>query len=394
MEWYAITNVDQLDTPALVVYPARVKENIRRFKEMGGDTQRLRPHVKTHKSPEATRLLLEAGIHKFKCATIAEAEMLAIGGAPDVLLAYQPIGPKLQRFVGLIQKYPGTKFSCLIDNSAAATAMAAIFSAFRLNVAVYIDLNVGMNRTGIPPGEAALQLYKDFSQGQLAQQRGKEASQEQPESRGQGITPAGLHAYDGHIRDTDMDQRKQKCDAAFAGVAALKEALKKEGFTGLNSAGPEPIIIAGGSPTFPIHCKRQGIECSPGTFVYWDKGYSDLFPEQPFEPAALVVTRVVSLPDNTKLCLDLGHKSIAAENDLASRVYFLNAPGLKFIGQSEEHLVVDAGPGHRYKTGDIFYGLPIHICPTVALYERAFTIENGLVTGEWKNTARDRKISV
>src|ERR1700743_1648755 len=105
-DWYSISNVDILDTPALVVYPDRVKQNIETAIGMIDDVARLRPHVKTHKSAEVTNLMLDAGITKFKCATIAEAEMLGMCGAPDVLLAYQPIGPKLQRFVQVALKYP------------------------------------------------------------------------------------------------------------------------------------------------------------------------------------------------------------------------------------------------------------------------------------------------
>lgn len=368
MAWYSIDNIDELDSPALVVYPQRVKENIRLAIEMAGDPGRLRPHVKTHKSPDATRLLLEAGIRTFKCATIAEAEMLAIAGAPDVLLAYQPVGPKLQRFISLVRKYPATRFSCLVDNPVAARAMSEAFDKHGLRVPVYLDLNVGMNRTGIEPGPAAQELYR------LAAQL-------------PGITPLGLHAYDGHMRDTDFEQRRQKCEAAFEKVLSLKAALIKEGF-------PEPVLIAGGSPSFSIHSKLPDRVCSPGTFIYWDKGYTDLCPEQPFTPAALVVTRVISLPDPTRLCLDLGHKSIAAENELGRRVHFLNAPELRTISQSEEHLVVEAAPGHSYQPGDVLYGLPIHVCPTIALYERAITIEEGRISGEWKNTARDRRLSV
>lgn len=366
--WYLIGNTDQLDSPALVIYPDRVQANIQRMIAMAGDPARLRPHVKTHKSPDTTRLLIKAGIRQFKCATIAEAEMLAICGAEDVLLAYQPVGPKILRFTALIQKYPSTRFSCLVDDSDTAAMMAAVFSANHLEVPVYIDLNVGMNRTGILPGDAASQLYAHCAQIP-------------------GIVPVGLHAYDGHIRDIDFEQRRQKCDEAFAKVVALQEKLQGMGF-------PKPVIVAGGSPTFSIHCRRPGIVCSPGTYIYWDKGYSDLCPEQPFLHAALVVTRVISLIDDTRICLDLGHKSIAAENELTRRVVFLNAPDLKPLGQSEEHLVIDAGPGHGYRPGDIFYGLPIHICPTVALFDRAWTIRNGLVSGIWTNQARDRIISV
>ena len=100
------------------------------------------------------------------------------------------------------------------------------------------------------------------------------------------------------------------------------------------------------------------------------------------------------MPSKTTLCLDLGHKSIAAENEITKRVHFLNAPELKAVSQSEEHLVVDAGENHHYKVGDILYGLPIHICPTVALYERALIVENNFAKNEWKIIARDRKITI
>jgi D-serine deaminase-like pyridoxal phosphate-dependent protein len=103
---------------------------------------------------------------------------------------------------------------------------------------------------------------------------------------------------------------------------------------------------------------------------------------------------VISLPDETKICLDLGHKSIAAESPLDRRVRFLNASELQPISQSEEHLVMEAGKGHTYKPGDVLYGLPYHVCPTVAAYERAITIEDNNITGEWLNLARDRKITI
>jgi D-serine deaminase-like pyridoxal phosphate-dependent protein len=361
--WYAIKNINELDSPALVVFPGRVKYNIQLAVNMVGDVSRLRPHIKTNKSKEVTKLMMQARIQKFKCATIAEAEMLAQCNAPDVLMAYQPLGPKLSRFISLIKKYPGTKFSCLTDNINAAGEQSIAFEANNLIVPVFIDLNVGMNRTGIAPDKSAVELFifcKNLK----------------------GITISGLHAYDGHIRDIDFNARKEKCDATFSSVMALNEKLKL------------PNIIVGGSPTFSIHSKRQNIECSPGTFVYWDKGYSDLCPEQKFQTAAILVTRVISLPSPGKICIDLGHKSVAAENEINKRVYFLNAPELKAISQSEEHLVVETVEGHSYKTGDIFYGLPYHICPTVALYDSVHVAEEGVIIGEWKNIARDRKITL
>lgn len=365
--WYTINNIDQLDTPALVIYPDRVKQNIASAIAIVGDVARLRPHVKTHKSIEVTQLMLDAGITKFKCATIAEAEMLCMCNAPDVLLAYQPIGPKLDRFIKLIETYPDTKLSCLIDNMTAARQISERANKSAIVIPVYIDLNVGQNRTGIKPDEGSFTLYNECKY--------------LP-----GIKIIGLHAYDGHIHDSDLSTRTIESNTAFELTKALKEKIEQ-------SCNADIIIIAGGSPTFPIHAKREGVECSPGTFVYWDKGYSS-FTEQPFLPAALVVTRVISQPDTTKLCLDLGHKSIAAERELKTRVFFMDAPGLEPLSQSEEHLVVEAGEGHSFKEGAVIYGMPYHVCPTIALYERAITIENNHITGEWKNIARDRKINI
>ena len=382
MDWYLIANPETLDTPALIVFPERVKANIHAAIAMTGGADRLRPHVKTHKSPDCTRLQLAAGITRFKCATIAEAEMLALEGAPDVLLAYQPIGPKAERLAQLIKKYPRTAFSCLIDNREAAMAMGQTFAAAGLTVPVYLDLNIGMDRTGITPGDKAVKLY------QLA-------------AGTKGISPIGLHAYDGHIRDTDLAERTRKCDEGFAKVEALRKAIAAVSGT---TAAPLAIIV-GGSPTFPVHAKRVAnaneeaqtaapIQCSPGTFVYWDKGYSDGFPDQPFQPAALVVTRVISKRSDTRLCLDLGHKSIAPENELTRRVFFLNGPELRPIGQSEEHLVVETGELTAHQVGDVFYGIPFHVCPTIALYDRAYTVESGRVTGFWENIARNRALTI
>ena len=370
-EWFHISNINTIDSPALVIYKDRVIQNINTAISMMDDPDnyrdRLRPHVKTHKTKEAVQLMMDAGINKFKCATIAEAEMLAMINAKNVLLAYQPVGPKLSRFITLIKKYPATKFSCLVDNLVSAKNIADTAAGNNIEIPVYIDLNIGMNRTGIAPGSQAIELYTTCQ-------------------NTNGIKAIGLHAYDGHIRTINIEQRTKECDEAFRTVTEMQQQLQQKGFE-------KPIIIAGGSPTFPIHAKRKEAECSPGTFVYWDKTYLN-YTEQKFVPAALVIARIISLPTDTKLCLDLGHKSISSENELSNRVYFLNAPDVKFVSHSEEHLVVEALPGHTYKAGDILYGLPVHICPTCALYERANVVQNNEATTEWKMIARDRRIEV
>jgi D-serine deaminase-like pyridoxal phosphate-dependent protein len=352
--WFEVENIAAVDSPGLLIYPDRVKENIRILKTFVGDVQRLRPHVKTNKSPDITRMLVQAGITKFKCATIAEAEMLAMNDANDVLLAHQPVGPKIKKFGELVKKYPAVRFSCIADNIDTLQALG--------NVNVYLDLNVGMNRTGIEP-EKALELYKE----------------------GQNIV--GLHAYDGQLRDPDLEVRTRQCDEGFARVLKLQADIKKL----FNKTLP---IVAGGTPSFPIHAKRKDVECSPGTFIYWDKGYQSILKEQPFLLAALVVTRVVSIPTPDTICVDLGHKGIASENPIDKRVYFLNAEGLTPTGHSEEHLVLKTEGNHKFKPGDVLYGVPHHICPTVNLYDSPNVIENGKYVGNWETVSRKRKITI
>lgn len=366
-DWYSISNLDQLDTPALVVYPDRVRENIRILKTFVSDVSRLRPHIKTSKSFEVASMLMQEGINQFKCATIAEAEMLAQAGAMDVLLAFQPLGPKAVRLLNLVNAYSATSFACLVDNLASANYLNTIFQQAGKTVRVFIDLNVGMNRTGIVV-EHALELFKQI---QLLP----------------AIEFCGLHAYDGHLRDTDLQVRTKKCDEAFEKVEKLQNDIA-------SLTGKKYQIIAGGTPTFPIHAKRKDVVCSPGTFIYWDKGYQSILQEQPFLFAALVVTRIVSMPANNIVCADLGHKSIASENALTNRVFFLNAPDLQPIGHSEEHLVLQAPENHPYEVGQVLYGVPYHICPTVALHDRAAIAQSGIITGYWKTKARDRVITV
>ena len=365
--WHLVEDIEKLDTPALVVYPERVKTNIQAALDMIGDPAKLRPHVKTNKSTEVIKMMLEMGIHQFKCATIAEAEMVATAGAKDILLAYQPVGPKALRLIDLISHYPEVTFSCLVDHAITVENLSQLARESGIELPVYIDLNLGTNRTGIAPGQEAEALYEQI----------KETA---------GLRIKGLHAYDGHFRNPDFAERKAACDLAFAPVEEMVESLKQKGY-------PDPEIIAGGTPTFPIHLQRKNVICSPGTFVYWDAGYGQVLSEQPFEPAALVVTRVISLPSKGLVTVDLGHKSIASENPLPNRVRFLNAEKLEPVSQSEEHLVLQTEDDHGFKPGDVLYGVPFHICPTVALYERVRAIRDHHLAEEWQIKARDKKLS-
>ena len=115
-DWYKISNEDDVASPAMLVYPDRIKENIRRMVVGAGGAEHLRPHVKTHKMPQIIAMKLEAGITKFKVATIAEAEMTAAAGGKDILLAHQPVGPGERRFAELVKEFPQTRFATIADN--------------------------------------------------------------------------------------------------------------------------------------------------------------------------------------------------------------------------------------------------------------------------------------
>ncbi len=365
--WYTVSNTEQIISPSLLVYPERIEKNIEHMVSMVDDVALLRPHIKTHKTAEIIKMQQRHGIQKFKCATIAEAELLAICGAEDILLAMPLVGANSDRFITLMQTFPQSRFSVLVDNAKTLSVIAAKAKAHQIVIALWMDVNNGMNRTGIIPGPEATALYIQI--------------QNDP-----NLEAKGLHVYDGHIRNSDFLQRKEVCDAAFATVLELKKDIESHG-------GKVTTIVAGGSPSFPVHALRGSVEAAPGTTLLWDAKYGSLFPDMQFHQAAVLFTRIISKPSENILCFDIGHKSIAPEMDFP-RVAFLNLPDSEQIGQSEEHLVVSVKDGSRYEVGDAFYAIPMHICPTVAKYETLQVVENGKVIREWKVAARNQKITI
>lgn len=366
-KWYQIENADEIPSPALLVYPDRIRENIRRMVEMTGSADRLRPHVKTHKMAEVIKLQVAAGIVKFKCATIAEMEMCAGAGGKDLLLAYQPVGPNALRLLKLSLKFPGVKFAAAVDQKRVVRALSDAFSEAGQNLGLMVDLDVGMHRTGIAPGPGALELYRLIS--------------ESP-----GVEARGLHAYDGHNHTADLEERTREFNDYMVPVRQLRDDLEAAGLR-------VPCVVASGTPTFPLHAAAGDVECSPGTTLLMDFGYGDKFSDLPFEHAAALMVRVVSKPGEDLLCMDLGYKAVAAENP-HPRVKIFDLPVSEFTNQSEEHLVARSERAGDFRVGDVLYGIPRHICPTVAHYAEAVVVENGRAVGRWEVTARNRKISV
>jgi D-threonine aldolase len=362
---FPIADTSRLLSPSLVIDRSLVRKNLEGMVRMAGSADRLRPHVKTHKMPAVLRLCAELGITKQKCATIAEAEMTAEAGAADVLIAYPIVGPNIDRVANLVEAFPNTIFRVLVDDIDAALALDTGLGTENGPLSVMIDLDVGMGRTGIEPGEGAFQLAEAVS-------------------GLKNLTLDGLHAYDGHIREMDPGRRAEVARPGIEKTLALRDRLQAQGIA-------VPILVFGGTPTFPVHAvsREPGVELSPGTSTFHDMSYATKFPDLPFEPAAAVLTRVISRPKPGRLCLDLGHKAVAAD-PAGARVFFPDLPDAVFVGQSEEHLVLDTPAANRYPPGTALLGIPVHVCPTCALHRRAYVVENGALVDEWDVAARDR----
>lgn len=365
--WHLINNIEEFDTPLMAVYPERVRDNIQLALDLtGGDVSRLRPHIKTHKTAEVLKMFIDKGINKIKCATIAEAELAAQSGITDVMLAYQPAGFKINRFIALVYKYPEVRFSCLVDSMGSAQKIADQALRAAVVIAVYIDLNTGMNRTGYPFEKALPEFYQQIN-------------------AISGLHVLGLHIYDGHLHDDDLNRRFAPAETALKKIFADADEIEASGLA-------RPVMVAGGSNTFIFYAGIPQVECSPGTFVFWDMNYSVRLPELEFKPAAVLVTTVISKPAPDTLCLDLGYKSVSSENPLNSRVVFVWNPDLSPLGHSEEHMTVKHSAVRNYEIGDKIYGIPYHVCPSVALYDELPVVTTGEISGKWLVQARRREL--
>jgi D-serine deaminase-like pyridoxal phosphate-dependent protein len=360
---FTVSNEYDIPSPALLVFRERLEANLALMLKISGGPERLRPHVKTHKLAQVVRRQIELGITKFKAATIAEAEMCAAAGAADVLLAFPPAGPAILRLCELARRFPSVTFGAIADNSPCVRGLSVAARAAGISLDVWIDIDCGMHRTGIAPGRDAEELWALI-----------ESSP--------GLRAAGLHAYDGHITEADPEVRRRLCEEAFAPVLALRKAIGN------------PPMIAGGTPTFPFHAAFPDRDCSPGTTVFWDWGYGEKFADMPFQIAAALLTRVVSKPSQNRLCLDLGHKAVAAENPLEMRTRIQGISRAKFVMHSEEHLVIEAPDAREIAVGECLYALPRHVCPTVALHAEAVVVEGEKAVDRWEIAARARRLTV
>ncbi len=370
-----ISNLAELLSPSLVVIREALDFNLSQMIAIAGSADRLRPHCKTHKMEAVTRLELQRGILKHKCATFAEAEMLARAGVKDIFLAYNIVGPNLQRTVRFLLAFPDVKFAVTADDLNMISALNDTILAARseqpgAEVGVLLDLETGLKRTGVHHPEQAAVLYQAI----LA---------------AEGLRPEGFHLYDGHNHQTPLEERTAAVLAGWEQARSLKADFLQRGW-------PVNRIVCGGTGSFPVFAKLDDpvIELSPGTCVFHDTGYGNAFPDMQFQPAEWIITRVISRPAADRLTVDVGNKAVAADPPRGHRIDFPDLPGAEQVLHNEEHLVLVTPLAAKYKPGDVLLAIPRHVCPTSALHKWVYVAEGGTVKDRWEVTSRDRQLTI
>jgi len=342
-------------TPALLVDLGAARRNIEAVLRLTAGPARWRPHVKTAKIPEVLALYARAGIRRFKCATPREADVLAgvleAESTPsgDILLAHHLYGRGLDRLAELTARWPGVSFSTLVESVDQVAELPP-------GPGVFIDVDLGMGRTGIGVSEG---------------------DEIRAIARAAGERFRGLHAYDGHRHEADLDERARLIHASYDELVSLAGSLRDA------DLAPSEVITAG-TPAFPAALKHVGLatlpgsvhRVSPGTVVYHDLRSVEQLPDLEAEFAATVLTRVASLPGTDRVTCDAGSKSVEGTGpDRIAEV--LDHGHLEAISQSEEHTVLMAEGGERPERGALLRLIPGHVCPTVNLATHALLVEDG-----------------
>jgi D-serine deaminase-like pyridoxal phosphate-dependent protein len=224
-----------------------------------------------------------------------------------------------------------------------------------------------MNRTGIELGAAAIELYHAIC-------------------HTPGIIPGGVHAYDGHLHEPNPNKIQQQIATTYQPVWQFIDGLRAAGLS-------VPNIITSGTPTSQFLAAQYPVEVGAGTTTLWDFGQAEVSPYLDYQYAAVLLARVISRPTKNRICLDLGHKSVASEM-AQPRVRFFGLEQATPVLHSEEHLVLETDKADDFPVGTICYGIPRHICPTVALQSEVWCVSDGKAIETWPVVARARRLTI
>jgi D-serine deaminase-like pyridoxal phosphate-dependent protein len=319
---------------------------------------KLRPHFKAHKTPEIARRQLAAGsCTGLTCATVGEAEV-ASEFCDDILIANQVIGSEKLAQVAAIAKR-GVDMTIAVDSREGLEQLAKAAEAAGAEVGVLVDVNVGMPRCGVSPGEPAAALARRISDTANVRLR-------------------GAMGYEGHVVGiSEREKRERGALRAMEGLAASVQAIRDAGL-------PCEIVSAGGTGTYDITGRIPGItEIQAGSYVLMDTAYGKL--DIPFEQAMWVLGTVVSRPNPVLCVTDSGHKA-ATEDHGNPDVRDIPDASVMFL--SDEHASINIPADSPINVGDRVQLAPSHIDPTINLHDVFYALEGENVVGVWPITAR------
>ncbi len=358
--------LESVDTPALLIDLAALERNIDRLaRATAGTGVRLRPHAKTHKCPVIGLRQMAAGAVGVCCQKVGEAEAMVHGGVPDVLVSNQVVGAsKLARLAALAKQ---ANISVCADHPRQVQDLDAAATAFGVRLPVLVEINVGMDRCGVEPGQAAVALAKQIAVAP-------------------GLRFAGLQAYHGsaqHLRE--YDKRKAAIDHAVETVRRAVELLAQHGLSC-------EFVTGAGTGTYQFEAS-SGVynELQAGSYVFMDADYArNLSPEgRPwggFEHSLFVYATVMSRPTTDRAILDAGLKSFSLDSGLP---VVADLPDVEYVRASDEHgklLLHD--PTRNLEIGSKLRVIPGHCDPTVNLYDWYVGYRDGRVEAIWPITAR------
>ena len=346
--------LDEIDTPALILDLDAFEKNLAALQRSVGNRVRVRAHAKTHKCPEIAKRQIAAGAIGVCCQKVAEAEALVDGGIRDVLVSNEIVGAqKIARLAALSGR---AHIGVCVDN---AENLKEIRSS-KANLDVYIELEVGMRRCGVAPGERVVALAREISG---------------------NLRFAGLQAYHGraqHVRS--LAERKESIYRAAEAVRFTKGLLQKQGIDC-------PIVTGAGSGTYMFEVESGAWdEIQPGSYAFMDVDYARnewAAPLPRFEHALFVLATVMSRPGPEVAIVDAGLKASSVDSGMPA---VWGRPGLAYTYASDEHGWVEGAPAPAL--GEKLLLVPGHCDPTVNLYDWYVCTRRGFVEEIWPITAR------
>ncbi|SVA64630.1 uncharacterized protein METZ01_LOCUS117484 [marine metagenome] len=359
------TPVEDLDTPAIIVDLDIAESNIKAMADFAKENGvSMRPHMKTGKSPFWARKLMDAGAIGVCAAKVGEAEILADGGIPEILIPNQVVGStKIRRLFGVSAQ---SNVTVAVDSHENVAELSEAAQAFDIELGVILEIETGMNRAGVEPGEVATTLAKAVDVAQ-------------------GLRFDGVMGYEGGTVWTEGFE-KRKADTLKT-IDKLLAAADDIEFNGLEVK----IISAGGTGSYDITGKVDRVtELQCGSYLFMDAKYMEVFGDHPhpFGTALTVLGTVTSRPVPGRAIADPGMKAVATDVDKPKVV---GIKGLTVRSMSEEHCVMTTeGEAENLKIGDKISLLPMHSDTTIAQHDYYYCVRNGVLETIVELTGRGR----